>query len=80
MKSMPGALHYAGRFAYTSGMAEKKNPAAVELGRRGGLARVKGQTKAQRSESARNAAKSRWAAVRKQNGVETSFVEKRMKK
>jgi len=42
----------------------KKNPAAVELGRKGGLAKVpKGfsvLTKEQRSELAKKAAKARW--------------------
>lgn len=42
----------------------KKNPAAVALGRLGGLkggpARAKKMTKEQRSESARKAAKARW--------------------
>src|SRR5438034_9993839 len=41
-----------------------KNPAAVELGRLGGLkggkARAKAMTKKQRSESARKAARARW--------------------
>jgi hypothetical protein len=32
-----------------------------EMGRKGGKARVKNQTKEQRSESARKAAKARWA-------------------
>jgi hypothetical protein len=43
----------------------KKNPAAVALGRLGGLkggpARAKKLTKKQRSESARKAAQARWA-------------------
>jgi len=43
---------------------EGKNPAAVALGRLGGLkggkARAKKMTKKQRSEAARNAAKARW--------------------
>jgi hypothetical protein len=39
---------------------EKKNPAAVSLGRMGGKARVKNQTPEQRKASARNAAKARW--------------------
>ena len=46
-------------------MTEKKNPAAVELGRRGGLkggkARAAKMTPEERSESARKAAKARWA-------------------
>lgn len=43
---------------------KKKNPAAVALGRKGGLkggkARAAKMTKEQRSESARKAAKARW--------------------
>jgi hypothetical protein len=46
-----------------------KNPAAVELGRLGGLkggkARWKGTTKKQRSEAARKAAKVRWEKHKK---------------
>lgn len=46
----------------------KKDPAAVELGRRGGLkggkARAKKLTAEQRSESARKAAATRWQAER----------------
>ena len=46
-----------------------KNPAAVELGRLGGLkggkARWKGTTKKERSEAARKAAKARWGKQRK---------------
>jgi hypothetical protein len=41
--------------------AMAKNPAAVELGRKGGKARVKKQTPDQRTASARNAAQARWA-------------------
>lgn len=44
--------------------SEKKNPAAVELGRKGGLkggkARASRLTAAQRSEAARRAAVARW--------------------
>jgi len=44
---------------------DEKNPAAVELGRRGGLkggpARAAKLSSAQRSESARKAAAARWA-------------------
>lgn len=41
-----------------------KNPAAVELGRRGGKARVKNQTPEERKESARRAAEARWSKVK----------------
>jgi hypothetical protein len=37
-----------------------KNKAAVELGRKGGLARAKNITKARRAQIARKAAKARW--------------------
>jgi hypothetical protein len=39
----------------------KKNPAAVALGRKGGKARAKALTKADRSEAARKAVQARWA-------------------
>jgi len=46
---------------------EGKNPAAVELGRRGGLrggkARAQRMTPEQRSESARKAARARWGST-----------------
>jgi hypothetical protein len=38
----------------------KKNPAAVELGRKGGKASAKKLTPEQRSEKARKAAKAQW--------------------
>jgi hypothetical protein len=48
---------------------DKRNPAAVELGRRGGLkggpARAKSLTKNEKKESARMAAKARWKKYRK---------------
>ena len=40
----------------------EKNPAAVALGRAGGLKRAKSLTKAERSASASAAATARWAA------------------
>ena len=52
-------------------MAEEKNPAAVALGKlggsKGGKARAKNMTPEQRSESARKAAKVRWAKKRQQD-------------
>jgi hypothetical protein len=39
----------------------KKNPAAVQLGRRGGKATARKLTREQRKESARKAAQARWA-------------------
>lgn len=48
----------------TESAAKEKNPAAVELGQRGGLkggkARAKALTPEQRHEIARNAARKRW--------------------
>jgi hypothetical protein len=44
--------------------ASHKNPAAVRLGRRGGKATAENRTAKQRSESAREAARARWAAHR----------------
>jgi hypothetical protein len=48
---------------------QKKNAAAVALGRRGGKvggpARAASMTPEERSESARNAVKARWAAYKK---------------
>jgi len=41
-----------------------KNPAAVELGRKGGKARAKNMTAEQRRESARKAVDARWAKTR----------------
>ena len=52
-------------------MVKKKNPAAVALGRLGGLkggpARAKKLTKKQRSASASKAVNARWAKQRAQN-------------
>lgn len=41
-------------------MAKRKNPAAVQLGRRGGKARLKKMTPEQRSEVAKMGAAARW--------------------
>jgi hypothetical protein len=52
-------------------VAEEKNPAAVALGKlggaKGGKARAKNMTPEERSESARKAAKARWAKKRQQD-------------
>lgn len=42
-----------------------KNPAAVALGRKGGEARAKNLTAAQRSDSARKAVEARWEKTKK---------------
>ncbi|MBE0657295.1 MAG: hypothetical protein IH602_06365 [Bryobacteraceae bacterium] len=57
-----------------------KNPAAVALGRKGGLkggpARAASLTPAERSESARNAVQARWARVKSQRkSTEVSETE-----
>lgn len=44
-----------------------KNPAAVELGRKGGKATARKLTPQQRKESARRAAQARWAKAKKKN-------------
>lgn len=43
----------------------KKNPAAVELGRKGGKATAAKLTPEERKESARRAAQARWARIKK---------------
>ena len=45
----------------------KKNPAAVQLGRKGGKARASRLTPKERSESARKAVLARWAKQKGQN-------------
>ncbi len=54
-------------------MTEEKNPAAVELGRRGGLkggkARAAKLTPEERSESARKAARARWSKKRREQST-----------
>lgn len=58
------------RSGYYYYMTEEKNPAAVELGRLGGLkggkARAEKLTKEQRVEIARKAAKARWDKKRQE--------------
>jgi hypothetical protein len=55
--------------------SKKKNPAAVELGRRGGLkggrARASKLTPEERSESARKAVLARWNKVKMKKELET---------
>jgi hypothetical protein len=41
-------------------MVKKKNPAAMQLGKRGGKATARNRTAQQRSEQARKAALARW--------------------
>ena len=54
----------------------KKNPAAVALGRRGGLigghARAANMTAEERSESARKAVQARWARVKRKKVKKTA--------
>jgi len=49
-------------------MKDRKNKAAVELGRKGGKARVARMTKEERSASARKAALARWAKKQERDG------------
>ena len=51
-------------------MKDRKNKAAVELGRKGGKARVARMTKEERSESARKAALARWKKEQRNNESE----------
>jgi hypothetical protein len=48
------------------GKDKEKDPAAVALGRRGGLKRAKNLTKAERSEAGRKAVKARWDREKKE--------------
>jgi hypothetical protein len=62
-RTAPGSV--TGSVDTAEGPDDEKNPAAVELGRRGGLkggpARAAKLSSEQRSESARKAAAARWA-------------------
>ena len=58
---MTGAMH-SGRVA---AVKKKKNPAAVALGRRGGLARAEKVSRRKLSEIGRKAAAARWKKRRK---------------
>jgi len=49
---------------YTRGMARRKNPYAVRLGRKGAEARAAKLTPEQRQEIARKAAQARWSKAR----------------
>ena len=63
----------AARIVARTTAASEKDPAAVALGRRGGLkggvARAKKLSAAERKQSASDAAKARWAQVRAAKGV-----------
>ena len=50
---------------YASGMNTRKNAAAVALGRRGGRARAKALTAAERRAIATKAIRARWSRVKK---------------
>jgi hypothetical protein len=45
----------------------KKDPAAVQLGRKGGKAAAKNRSKAERAEQARKAAQARWSKAQKKD-------------
>jgi len=52
------------RFAYTVALSKAKDPAAVKLGRKGGLKRMAMLTPQQRADLARRAALARWRRVK----------------
>ena len=58
---------------------QRKNPAAVELGRRGGLARRTKMTPEQRSEIARKAVTARWARHKEKQAIEEKLARERRK-
>jgi hypothetical protein len=49
------------------GHMAKKNPAAVQLGRKGGKAAAKNRTKEEREAQARKAAQARWSKAQKKD-------------
>jgi len=57
-----------------------KNPAAVQLGKRGGRARARNLTPEQRSEAARKAVEARWAKLRELTGQISRDSKKLLKK
>jgi hypothetical protein len=63
-------LVFACALTYDSRMGKRKNPAAVALGRKGGLvggkARAASMTAAERSEAARKAVAARWEKAKKE--------------
>jgi len=58
------ACIHARRLAYDGVMGKRKDPAAVKLGRRGGLKRMAMLTPQQRTDLARRAALKRWRRVK----------------
>jgi hypothetical protein len=68
----------------TGKKSTKKNPAAVALGRKGGLATAKNLTRAERTAIGRKAARARWAkeraAARKQARARAARAEARRRK
>jgi hypothetical protein len=48
---------------------KKKDPAAIAMGRKGGRARMRTMTPQQRRESARRAARARWAKAKRKKDV-----------
>jgi hypothetical protein len=54
-------LHSAVPTRYESGMPKKKNPAAVQLGSRGGKARAKSMSKEERTAAAKKMASALWS-------------------
>jgi len=58
-------------------MGKKKNPAAVELGRLGGLARARNLTKEQRSAIGKKGAKALWDRYRNMEGTLAEFLQQK---
>jgi len=58
-------IQFASRRCNAKFMAKKKNPAAVELGRKGGKRSAENLTEEQRKEKARKAALARWTKRKK---------------
>jgi len=69
-------MRIAGRLCYPPRMA--KNPAAVQLGRKGGKATADNRTPEERKESARKAARALWENMTPEQ--RTAFAKKRAKK
>ena len=73
------ASHGSGELRDKNDIVTRKNQAAVELGRRGGKARVENQTPQERSDSARRAALARWAKQKAELTELVSDISERTK-
>jgi hypothetical protein len=63
-----------------TGMAKTKDPAAANLGKKGGLARAKKLTRQELSQQGRNAVLARWEKWRKENPEKIAGPERTSKK